>query len=138
MKVYLDSDVLLDFLLKREPFFEEAIKLFFLKDDHELSFYTSAIIFSNIYYISSKHFEKKILINKLKDLATLVEIVDSTNQSIHLSFDSGFSDFEDAIQYYTAIENDCAFLITRNVKDYKKGKNIRVLTSSQFCKLLIK
>ncbi|MEZ5055170.1 MAG: hypothetical protein R2807_10490 [Chitinophagales bacterium] len=66
---------------------------------------------------------KKILINKLKDLAALVEIVDSTKQSFHLSFDADFTDFEDAIQYYTAIEKRlCVFNHTQCERLQKRKK----------------
>ena len=138
MKVFLDSDIILDFLLKREPFFIEALQLFILKEKEDFKLYTSAIIISNVYYISSKQFPKPLIKQKIKELASIIQIVDSTRQSIYQSFESDFSDFEDAVQYYTAIEKKCSFLITRNTKDFKKAKNIRVLTSSQFCKLFVK
>ena len=75
---------------------------------------------------------------KIKELASIIQIVDSTRQSIYQSFESDFSDFEDAIQYHTALESKCTFFITRNTKDYKKAKNMRVLTAAQFCKLFVK
>ena len=138
MKVFLDSDIILDFLLKREPFFIEALQLFILKEKEDFKLYTSAIIISNVYYISSKQFPKPLIKQKIKELASIIQIVDSTRQSIYQSFESDFSDFEDAIQYHTALESKCTFFITRNTKDFKKAKNIRVLTSSQFCKLFVK
>jgi predicted nucleic acid-binding protein len=75
---------------------------------------------------------------KIIELSKLVQIVDSTRQSIYQSFESDFPDFEDAIQYHTALESKCTFFITRNTKDYKKAKNMRVLTAAQFCKLFVK
>ena len=138
MKVFLDSDIVLDFLLKREPFFIEALQLFILKEKEDFKLYTSAIIISNVYYISSKQFPKPIIKQKIKELASIIQIVDSTRQSIYQSFESDFSDFEDAIQYHTALESKCTFFITRNTKDYKKAKNMRVLTAAQFCKLFVK
>lgn len=138
MKVFLDSDIILDFLLKREPFFIEALQLFILKEKEDFKLYTSAIIISNVYYISGKQFPKPLIKQKIKELSSIIQIVDSTRQSICQSFESDFSDFEDAIQYHTALESKCTFLITRNTKDFKKAKNIRVLTSSQFCKLFVK
>lgn len=137
MKVFIDSDVILDFLLSREPFLNDVVELFLLKDKRNLKFFTSAIIISNVYYISRQHFPKQIIIDKLKDLSLVIDIVDSTKSAIINGYNSDFSDFEDAVQYYTAIENKCAFLITRNVKDFKKAKNIRVLSASQFCKLFV-
>lgn len=138
MKVFLDSDIILDFLLKREPFFIEALQLFILKEKEDFKLYTSAIIISNVYYISSKQFPKPLIKQKIKELSSIIQIVDSTRQSIYQSFESDFSDFEDAIQYHTALESKCTFFITRNTKDYKKAKNMRVLTAAQFCKLFVK
>ena len=138
MKVFLDSDIILDFLLKREPFFIEALQLFILKEKEDFKLYTSAIIISNVDYISSKQFPKPLIKQKIKELASIIQIVDSTRQSIYQSFESDFSDFEDAIQYHTALESKCTFFITRNTKDYKKAKNMRVLTAAQFCKLFVK
>ncbi|MBK9330452.1 MAG: hypothetical protein IPM95_14395 [Sphingobacteriales bacterium] len=75
---------------------------------------------------------------RLVELSGLIQIVNTTHDSAIKALNADFSDFEDAMQYYTALENKCAFLITRNTKDFKKAKNIRVLTSSQFCKLFVK
>jgi predicted nucleic acid-binding protein len=70
MKVFLDSDIILDFLLKREPFFIEALQLFILKEKEDFKLYTSAIIISNVYYISSKQFPKPLIKQKIKELAS--------------------------------------------------------------------
>jgi predicted nucleic acid-binding protein len=138
MKVFIDSDAILDFLLLRKPYFRDVSKLLLLSRENSIKIYTSAIIISNIYYITRQHYPKQIIIQKLKELTSIISIVDSTKLSIVNGFNSDFIDFEDAIQYYTALENKCTFLITRNVKDYTKAKNIRVLTPSQFCKLFVK
>lgn len=140
MKVFIDSDAILDFLLLRKPYFRDVSKLLLLSRENSIKIYTSAIIISNIYSAASarQHYPKQIIIQKLKELTSIISIVDSTKLSIVNGFNSDFIDFENAIQYYTALENKCTFLITRNVKDYTKAKNIRVLTPSQFCKLFVK
>ena len=138
MKVFIDSDVILDFLLLRKPHFRDVGKLLLSSREHNTKLYTSAIIISNVYYITRQYYPKQIIIQKLKELSSIINIVDSTKQSIINGFNADFTDYEDAVQYHTAIENKCAFLITRNIKDFKKAKNIRVVTPSQFCKLLVK
>ena len=120
MKVFLDSDIILDFLLKREPFFIEALQLFILKEKEDFKLYTSAIIISNVYYISSKQFPKPLIKQKIKELSSIIQIVDSTRQSIYQSFESDFSDFEDAIQYHTALESKCTFLLRETLKIIRK------------------
>lgn len=138
MKVFIDSDIILDFLLSREPFFNDALNLFLIKENKKFDLITSSIIISNVYYISRKLISQKILIEALKNLTSIINIVDSKSVHINSALQSGFSDFEDAVQYFTAIENKCTFLITRNTKDYTKAKNIRIVTSAQFCKLMVK
>lgn len=138
MKVFIDSDIILDFLLSREPFFNDALNLFLIKENKKFDLITSSIIISNVYYISRKLISQKILIEAIKNLTSIINIVDSKSVHINSALESDFSDFEDAVQYFTAIENKCTFLITRNTKDYTKAKNIRIVTSAQFCKLMVK
>ncbi|MGA1840925.1 MAG: type II toxin-antitoxin system VapC family toxin [bacterium] len=119
-KIYIDSDVILDLLGKREPFFTYAAGLFTLIDSGEITAYVSPLIFSNLYYILRKLTSKEMAIKNLHKLKLLVKILPIDDKIIELALLSEFNDFEDAIQYYTAKENGINYLITRNKKDYKK------------------
>ncbi|MBK9330079.1 MAG: PIN domain-containing protein [Sphingobacteriales bacterium] len=136
--VFIDSDIILDFLSERKPFFKDAKQILTYASLKKIKLHTSAIIYANVFYVLRKEFSPAMVKSRLIDLSEMIQIVNTTHDSTKNALHSDFSDFENAIQYYTALENKCAFLITRNLKDFGKAKNIRVLTSAQFCKLFVK
>jgi predicted nucleic acid-binding protein len=133
-KVFVDTDVCLDLLSGRKPFNKTAEILFSLADNRKVKIYVSSLSFSNIDYVlrsqySSTH--SRQLIGKFK---TLVNVLPVDSKTIDLAIASDFNDFEDAIQYSCAIENNLTTIITRNVKDYKKA-TIAILTPEAFIAL---
>jgi predicted nucleic acid-binding protein len=133
-KIFVDTDVCIDLLSGRKPFNKTAEILFSQADNKKIKIYVSAISFSNIDYVlrsqySSTH--SRQVIGKFK---TLVNVLAVDSKTIDLAIASDFQDFEDAIQYSCAIENNLTILITRNIKDYKKA-SITVLTPETFLAL---
>jgi predicted nucleic acid-binding protein len=133
-KIFVDTDVCLDLLSGRKPFNKTAEILFSQADNKKIKIYVSSISFSNIDYVlrsqySSRH--SRQVIGKFK---TLVNVLAVDSKTIDLAIASDFQDFEDAIQYSCAIENNLTILITRNIKDYKKA-SITVLTPETFLAL---
>ena len=93
--------------------------------------FVSSLSFSNLNYILSKQFtaaSARRLLSKFKVLVTVLSVDDKT---IELALNSDFSDFEDAIQYYCAVENGVVVLLTRNLKDYKNA-GISILTPEDY------
>ena len=133
-KVFIDSDIIIDVLAKRKPFYTSAAKLFTLIDQNRIYGFTSPIVYANIHYILSKLTSKEITLKNLRKLKTIIKILAIDEKIIELALDSNFNDFEDAIQYHTAKENDIKFLITRNKKDYKKSK-ISICTPEEYLKI---
>ena len=133
-KIFIDSDIILDLLAKREPFYSYAAELFSLVEKGKILVYVSPLIFSNLYYIIRKLQSKEEALKSLKKLKLLVNILTIDEKLIELALISDFDDFEDAIQYYTAIENDIRFLITRNKKDYKTHA-ITIYTAEEYLKM---
>lgn len=133
-KVFIDSDIIIDVLAKREPFYISAAKLFTLIDQNSIYGFMSPIVYANIHYILSKLTSKDITLKNLRKLKTIIKILAIDDKIIELALDSNFNDFEDAIQYHTAKENDIKFLITRNKKDYKKSK-ISICTAEEYLKI---
>lgn len=133
-KVYIDTDIILDLLMKREPFYLSAAKLFKLIENNKISAFVSSLIFSNLYYIIKKSEGKEKAKNSLKKLKLLVKVLPVDEKIIELGLSSSFNDFEDSIQYYVAIENGLKNLITRNLDDYKKSK-INIFTAEEFINL---
>ena len=132
-KVFLDTDVILDLLTEREPHFEAAVELFLQIQDRTIQAYTSPVIIANIFYILNKHLGSKKAIQSIIKLKLLVKVLNCGDRVIELALSSNFKDFEDAIQYYTALENNIDILITRNVKDYKTA-NITISTPLEYIK----
>lgn len=132
-KVFVDSDIILDLLAKRTPFYDFAAHLFSLADLKKVEIGISSLSFANINYILAKQIGNRNARKALMKLNALVTITAVDEKIIELSLASEFSDFEDAIQYYCAIENNFNTILTRNLKDYKKA-SIPVMTAESFLK----
>lgn len=130
-KVYIDSDIILDLIQRREPFFEESLNLFILIEQNKIKGYVSPLIFSNLFYILRKIESNKFAINVLTRLKALLNIVKIDEKIVELALSSGFKDFEDAVQNYSAIEADAKYLITRNKTDYKYS-SLLVCTAKEY------
>lgn len=120
---YLDSDVILDFLLKREPFNLPAREIFGLAFNNEIQIFLSSLTVANIHYLLRKHYGNDGALNKITELLSFCKILPVSEKEIYAAMKSGFSDFEDAIQYFTVLQNpDIKGIITRNLSDYRKSE----------------
>ena len=133
-RVFVDSDIILDVLAKRDKFYHHAAKLFTLLDKGELTGFTSPIVFANIHYILRKEKSKEYALQSLRKLKSLISILPIDEKIIELALDSSFKDFEDAVQYHTAKSYEINFIITRNKKHYKQSK-ISVCTAEEYLKI---
>ena len=133
-KVFVDTDIIYDLLAKRNPFYLAAARLFTLADEGKVQIFISVLSLANIHYLISKQQsadEAKQILRKFK---VLVHVTPLNEKIIDLALNSEFVDFEDAIQYFSALQNDIEVLLTRNLKDYKKAQ-ITVLTAQDFINL---
>ncbi len=121
-KIFVDADVILDLLAKREPHYKYAATLFTLIDRSKVKAFTSPVVISNIYYILRKLKKREFAGNKVRKLRLLLNVLTVNEKIIDLALSSSFKDFEDAIQYYASVENRIDFIITRNKKDYKPSE----------------
>ena len=119
-KVFVDTDVVLDLLAERIPFFHFSAVLFTFAEMKKLELYTSPLILANTFYILRKQLGNDEAKSALRKLRILLHVVDSSESIIDKALNSDFSDFEDAIQYYTALEHGISVILTRNLRDYKK------------------
>jgi predicted nucleic acid-binding protein len=118
--LFLDTNVLIDFLSDRKPFSDDAAILFNYSLNKEIKIYVSAVSYNNIYYIIRKTLTHQSTIRILNELQELTECIDVSNEVIKNSLNSDFKDFEDAIQYNSAkSESKIDFIVTRNSKDFK-------------------
>ncbi|HSZ84653.1 MAG TPA: PIN domain-containing protein [Puia sp.] len=132
-KVFVDTDIILDLLSYREPFYIHSANLFSAADKNEIKLFVSFLSFANLNYILSRQFSSGESRKKLFKFKTLVTVLAVTDKIVELALSSDFKDFEDALQYFSATENSIKILLTRNLKDYKNAE-ISILTAEQFLK----
>ncbi len=123
-KVFVDTDVILDLLARRIPHFHFSALLFTLAEMKKLELYTSPLILTNTFYILRKQLGNEAAKNSLRKLRILLNIIDSSESVVDKALNSDFSDFEDAIQYYTALDHGISVIVTRNLRDYKNASLI--------------
>lgn len=134
-KILIDTDVILDFFLDREPFSENAASILSLCEKKVIVGYVTPVIISNVYYLLSQKAKQDKVLEKLKLLLTFLEIVVIDKNSIQLALNSDFKDFEDALQNYAAeLNGEINLIITRNTKDYKKSE-LGVMSPEDFLKV---
>lgn len=132
-RIFIDSDIILDLLCKREPFYPFAAEVFTLGDLGKIELVTTSVVFANVFYILRKVLGIEKAKELLRKLRIIIRIVPVDEKTVDLALNSKFSDFEDGLQYFTARENEINILLTRNVKDYKE-KDLLIQTPEQYLK----
>lgn len=134
-KLFIDSDVVIDFFTDREPFANPASELFELCDQGKLVLYISAVSVNNIYYIVRKYLGHKKTLQIVEELTEITEIVGTTRKEIIQALKNNFKDYEDSIQYSTALTIEgIEAIITRNIKDYVNSE-IATFTPLNYLKM---
>ena len=134
--VLVDTDVILDFFFDRKPFSDQASQLFSLCESRKIKGFITPVTCSNTYYLLRQVARHEKVIEKLRKLLTILDILSMDKETVMQALNSGFKDFEDALQNFTA--NRAGFIdviITRNVKDYSKSE-IGVLTPEHYIKTI--
>lgn len=135
-KVYIDTNIVIDLLSKREPFFDEAVDIFSLADKKIIELSISSLTLANTSNTLLRQTNSKNAKEILRKLRLIVKVLPLDDKIIGISLnDDSFTDFEDGLQYFTAIENDQDLIITRNLKDFKASK-LPVMTARQFLETL--
>ena len=134
-KLFIDTNIVIDLLAKREDFYPESQRLFVLADKKKVKLYISSLTFANTYYILSRAIKSEELKTVLRKFKLLAKILPMDDKIIDLALNSDFKDFEDAIQYYTAIEDKLYIIITRSLKDFKLSK-IPVMTAKDYLSII--
>ena len=130
-KLFLDADILLDFLLDREPFIDDITKILDESLSSGIALCVSPITIANINYIIEKLENQGKANTQRKKLLKIVHVENVGQSIINTASNSKFKDFEDAIQNYCAEESGHQIIITRNTKDYKKS-DLSILTPKEY------
>lgn len=120
--VFLDTNVIIDFLADRQPFSTATAAIFNASLSGNVKIFVSAVSYNNIYYILRQSLNHAKAISLLDELFEMTESVDVTKAIIKKSLKSAFKDFEDALQYNCALAvNKIDFIVTRDSKDFRKS-----------------
>ena len=134
-KEFVDSDVVIDFFTDREPHVNPASELFDLNERGEVKLHMSAVSINNIYYIVRRYLGHKKTLEVVEELTDMTEIIGTTKKEIVQVLKNNFKDFEDSIQYSSALTiSGIEVIITRNIKDYKNSE-IAVMTPLSYLKM---
>jgi predicted nucleic acid-binding protein len=131
INILLDTNIVIDLLASREPFYTEAAELFSLADKKTIKLSVSALSLANTHCIVSKFTNDQEARKILRNFKVIVIVLPLDDKIVDLALNSDFKDFEDAIQYFTAIENDQKLIVTKNKSDFKDSK-IPVMTAGEF------
>ena len=132
MKVLIDTNIILDFILKREPYYRSAAKINILSEKRYITAFISASAVTDIYYIAKRELKSKgKAIELLKNLLKIIYIASVTADNIHEALDLKWDDFEDSVQYISGKSISADYIITRNPKDFENSQ-IKVISPDEF------
>ena len=135
MKVLFDTNVILDVLLDREPFYDAATYLMTKVEQSEIVGYLGATTITTIYYLLQKNLGREIAVEKVEVLLSMFEIIPVNRISLERALRLNYSDFEDAVLYEGESHIGVEYIITRDVKGFKDSK-IPVFNPVEFIDML--
>ena len=129
-RLFLDTNIVVDLLAKREPFYNDAVRLFSMAYNKKVQLVVAPITYTTASYLLRHHGPEGVR-NLLANFRQLSRIATIDERVVDESIVAKFEDFEDAVQYYTAIKAKADFIITRNGRDFVNTK-IPVMTAADF------
>jgi predicted nucleic acid-binding protein len=131
LKVFFDTNVVLDVLLRRAPHYDDSVQVWGLAEKGRIEGSVSALSFSNIYYVVRKALGARAAQSVLRAVRDVFQVAACDEQVILQAVDSGLSDFEDAVQFFSAVRIGASCIVTRNSDHFPKG-DLPVLTPAEF------
>lgn len=133
LRVYLDTNIVLDLLGRRAPYYDAIAKIASLAEVKQVELIISPLSLATTYYVLAKYHSKNIVLKRLHRFCSLCTIADMNTLVVMQAFESGFKDFEDALQYRAAVGSKTDVILTRNKKDFKAAKH-PLMTADEFIK----
>ena len=130
-RLFIDTNIMLDFLGERIPCYNSIAKIATLADNGKITIVTSALSYATVNYFLTKFENAERAKEKLRKFKIISEISDLNDLVVEKGLNSNFSDFEDSLQYFSALQSNCNILITRNPKDFKESE-IPVMTADEY------
>ncbi len=135
IKTYIDCNILLDWLLDREPFSSYSAKIVELTETKKILSLVSPLTLANTYYVISKELNKKIADEFIIDSLRIFSVPGISLKNVKEAVSNKFKDFEDDVHSSIAAENNVDYLITRNKKDFRNDK-FKVLDAEEFLRII--
>ena len=135
IKALLDTDVNLDFILQRQPFFAEADEIFLRCSNGDFEAYVCDITPVNIFYIGRKEIGRQPTVQAIADLLRMAKICTVEKNILQMALTSPITDYEDAVQHECAAAENLDAIVTRNTKDYKNS-SVKIYSPSEFLQFL--
>lgn len=133
-RVLIDSDVILDLFFARKPFVEYSSMVLSLCESGQIQGFLTPLIYSNVYYLLRQTAKHDKVIEKLKQLLKITDVLQMDRSAVESALNSGFKDFEDALQNFSAVNGgNIDIILTRNLKDYKNSE-LGVFTPETYVK----
>ncbi len=134
ISVLIDTDVLIDVALGRKDFVESASAILDMAEANQIKAFIAWHSISNFYYVVEADSETADTLQFIRELLSFVKVAPTTTKDALYALDLDFKDFEDAIQFFTALTyKNIDIIVTRNIKDFKKSA-LPVLTPETFLK----
>ena len=135
MKVLLDTNIIVDVALERQPYFGDSETVLSLVEQGQIEGYISASTFSDLYYIIRKDKGRNLTLEFLREISTFCQVATVNQDAINMALTANFKDFEDGIQYSSAVVNNLEAIVTRNPQDFPIT-TLRILTPQQLIQAL--
>lgn len=129
-RLFLDTNIVVDLLDRREPFCHDAVRLFTMAYYKQVQLIVSPMTFSTASFLLHRHGSEGVR-NLLSNLRQLSRVAASDERTVDDSLTSQFKDFEDAMQYYTALRAKADVIITRNGRDFT-ASDLPVMTAKEY------
>ena len=133
MRVLLDTNVVLDFVIERQPFFIEADEIFVRLENNKFEGFVSAITPINVFYVTRKEKGKDVAFQAVADLFKVVEIARNDKLVFQNALSLNFNDYEDAVQCACAVAGNLDAIVTRDTKDFTNSP-IQIYSPTEFLK----
>lgn len=134
-KLFLDTNFVIDFLGERADFYYAAARVMTLADHQKIKVFTSPTTISTAFYLLAKYENRQSALQKIRKFKVLCAISLIDDDVVDKSLNSDFKDFEDALQYFSAVSSNCDIILTRNEKDFKNAL-IPVLSAESYLQTL--
>ena len=131
MNVFFDTNVLIDVIAARKPFVADSRKVWYLAERQRISGQVSVLSFANIYYVIRKQNGRAVAESAMTMIRGTFAAVAFDEQILNQAIGAGFSDFEDAIQLFSALRAEADCLLTRNA-DHFPTSSLPVMTPGEF------